>query len=194
MKSLINKIKQCKLCQSILPLQPKPILQASQQSKILIVGQAPGVVTHGKGVPFDDKSGERLRKWLGIEKKQFYEPSLFAIIPMGFCYPGRGKSGDLPPPPLCAETWRAQLLDKFENIEFTIILGQHAIAWHLQSKASVTELASQWQNLFTSNQIVLPHPSPRNNIWLKKNSWFESDVIPNLQNRIQTIITDSSST
>jgi len=193
MKNLINKIEQCKLCQSTLSLEPKPILQANQQSKILIVGQAPGIVTHDKGIPFDDKSGERLRVWLGVEKKQFYDPFLFAIIPMGFCYPGRGKSGDLPPPPLCADTWRKQLLSKFENIEFTIILGQHAIAWHLQSKASVTELAKKWQYLFKSNQIVLPHPSPRNNIWLKKNNWFENDVVPNLQNRIKAIITHSSS-
>ena len=193
MKNLIDKIKECTLCKSTLPLEPKPILQASQQSKILIVGQAPGIVTHDKGIPFDDKSGERLRIWLGVDENQFYDPELFAIIPMGFCYPGRGKSGDSPPSVLCAETWRTQLLAKFENIELTVILGKYAIAWHLQSKTPITELAKQWQYLFKSNQIVLPHPSPRNNIWLKKNNWFENDVVPILQNRVKTIITHSSS-
>jgi len=193
MKNLIDKIKQCTLCQSSLHLEPKPILQASQQSKILIVGQAPGIITHNRGIPFDDKSGERLRAWLGVNKNQFYDPLLFAIIPMSFCYPGRGKSGDLTPLPLCAETWRTQLLARFTNIELTIILGKYAIAWHLQSNAPITELAKQWQYLIKNNQIVLPHPSPRNNIWLKKNSWFENDVVPILQNRVKAIITHSPS-
>jgi len=192
MKILLDKIKHCTLCQNTLPLCAKPILQASQQSKILIVGQAPGIITHERGVPFDDKSGERLREWLGIEREQFYDPLLFAIIPMGFCYPGKGKSGDLPPIPLCAKTWRKELLAQFKHIELTIILGKYAIKWHLQSTEPITVLAKQWQGLLRNNQIVLPHPSPRNNIWLKKNPWFEDDVIPVLQQRIKMTIARSS--
>jgi len=192
-KLLEKNVKDCTLCSEHLPLGARPIIQIDTRSKILIAGQAPGKKVHETGIPFNDASGDRLREWLGVSKDAFYDSEQFAILPIGFCYPGKGKSGDLPPPPLCADTWRKQLLSKFENIEFTIILGQHAIAWHLQSKASVTELAKKWQYLFKSNQIVLPHPSPRNNIWLKKNNWFENDVVPNLQNRIKAIITHSSS-
>jgi len=190
LETLLKKIRQCTLCQNSLPLEAKPILQASQRSKILIVGQAPGIVTHKRGIPFDDKSGERLRTWLGVDKNQFYDEDIFAIIPMGFCYPGKGKSGDLPPLPLCEETWRIPLLKNFKHVELTIILGKYAIEWHLQSKAPITELARQWQHLLKSEKIVLPHPSPRNNIWLKKNSWFEESVIPVLRNRIKMITTN----
>lgn len=188
MKKLLTQIRQCTLCEKNLPLQPKPILQASIHSKILIVGQAPGTVTHEKGIPFDDKSGERLRSWLGVSKQQFYTANIFAIIPMAFCYPGKGKSGDLPPIPLCAETWRAKLFDQLPDIELTIILGKYAVEWHLHTKAPITELAKNWQHLLTNNTIVMPHPSPRNNIWLKKNEWFEAQVIPELQKRVKNII------
>ncbi len=169
MKTLLKDIKQCRLCENILPLEPKPILQISNKSKILILGQAPGAKTHQRGIPFDDKSGERLRAWLGVNQKQFYDADLFAILPMGFCYSGRGKSGDLPPSPQCASTWREALLTRLSKVELTILLGKYAIEWHLHSKAPITELAKQWQTLLKSKQIVLPHPSPRNNIWLKKN-------------------------
>ena len=188
MKTLLKQINQCRLCENILPLEPKPILQINNNSKILILGQAPGAKAHQRGIPFDDKSGDRLRLWLGVDKNQFYDDELFAILPMGFCYPGRGKSGDLPPIPQCANTWREALLAKLTNVELTILLGKYAIAWHLGSKAPITELAKQWQTLLKSNQIVLPHPSPRNNIWLKKNAWFEDEVVPKLQQRVKTII------
>jgi uracil-DNA glycosylase len=185
MQKLILQVKQCTLCEQQLPFAPKPILQASAQSKILIVGQAPGLKAHEKGLPFDDLSGDRLRDWLGVDKTQFYHPDNFAIIPMGFCYPGRGQSGDLPPIPLCAQTWRDALLSKLEKVELTIILGKYAINWHLNSTQPITELAKNWQTLLKSNQLVLPHPSPRNNIWLKRNAWFETTVIPVLQNTIK---------
>jgi len=188
MENLLSQIKQCRLCKDKLPCPPKPILQASKQSKILIVGQAPGIVTHEKGIPFDDKSGDRLRQWLGVNKNQFYNADLFAIIPMSFCYPGRGKSGDLPPITKCANTWREDLLMKLNSIELTIILGKYAVEWHMHSKAPITKLAQQWSTLLTNNKIVLPHPSPRNNIWLKRNLWFEDQVIPNLQNSIKLIL------
>ncbi len=176
------------MCQVQLPLKAKPILQASTASKILIVGQAPGAVTHEKGIAFDDKSGDRLREWLGVNKEQFYNPDLFAILPMGFCYPGKGKSGDLPPIELCAQTWRDEVLARFNQVELTIILGKYATEWHLHSKEPITNLAKQWQKLLKENKLVLPHPSPRNNIWLKKNAWFEQEVISQLKYRVKEIL------
>jgi len=188
MKTLLKQINQCRLCENILPFEPNPILQISNKSKILILGQAPGAKAHQKSIPFDDKSGDRLRAWLGVDKSEFYDDELFAILPMGFCYPGRGKSGDLPPTVQCADTWREALLAKITHVELTVLLGKYAVEWHLHSKSPITELAKQWHFLLKSNQIVLPHPSPRNNIWLKKNAWFEDEVIPELQQRIKTII------
>jgi uracil-DNA glycosylase len=123
-----------------------------------------------------------------VDEKQFYNPELFAIVPMGFCYPGKGKSGDLPPLPLCAKTWRTMLIHQLDHIQLTIILGKHAVKWHLNTNDSVTHLASQWQTLLTQQNLVLPHPSPRNNSWLKKNSWFEQDVIPQLQQRVKSLL------
>lgn len=194
-------INQCQLCVSQLPETPNPILQCSAQSKILLAGQAPGIVTHQKSRPFDDKSGERLRKWLGIDACQFYDPDYFAIVPMGFCYPGKGKSGDLPPLPLCAKTWRKQLLSQLPNIELTILIGKYAIDWHLKALAenkentfslstykNATEVIQDWQTLIRYKHIALPHPSPRNNIWLKKNPWFETTHIPQLQQYILPLV------
>ncbi|TPH14048.1 uracil-DNA glycosylase family protein [Litorilituus lipolyticus] len=191
MNNLFSQIQQCQLCANQLPLGAKPILQFSSESKILIAGQAPGIKTHPQGIPFDDKSGERLRNWLGVKRDEFYNDKLFAIIPMSFCYPGKGKSGDLPPLPLCAKTWRNEVMSSLKHIELTIILGKYAIAWHLQKSISVTELVKQNLNatgLILPSHIVLPHPSPRNNIWLKKNPWFDSQVIPSLQNTVKSII------
>ncbi len=188
MENLITQVKSCTLCEAILPMPPKPILQLSKNSKILIAGQAPGAVTHQKGIPFDDMSGDRLRSWLGVSKAQFYNPELFSILPMSFCYPGKGKSGDLPPPALCASTWRNSILAHCKNIELTIVLGKYAVKWHLNSTDSISTHAQNWQNLLNNNTIVLPHPSPRNNIWLKKHSWFESQVVPALKKRVNAII------
>ncbi|WP_206485422.1 uracil-DNA glycosylase family protein [Thalassotalea sp. G2M2-11] len=188
MDKLLNQVRQCTLCINELPLSPKPILQASSHSKILIAGQAPGKVTHEKGMPFDDKSGERLRQWLGINKQQFYNDKHFAIVPMGFCYPGKDQYGDRAPIPLCAQTWRKKLLAQLPNVQLTLVLGKYAIDWHLDSKASITELAQQWQTLLQQQLLVLPHPSPRNNRWLKKNVWFEQQVLPQLQQQVQRIL------
>ncbi len=194
MNDLVKQISQCQLCLNKLPLAPKPIVQLSRGSKILIAGQAPGIVTHEKGRPFDDKSGARLRAWLGVNQQQFYNPELFAILPMGFCYPGKGASGDLPPLPLCASTWRSQILAQLKHVELTVILGKYAIAWHLQSKKNITELAAQSEQLLINNNIVLPHPSPRNNIWLKRNPWFEQQTLPLLQEKVKNILDSSKET
>jgi len=155
----------------------------------LIVGQAPGSKVHASGIPFDDPSGDRLRMWMGINKAQFYDANQIAILPMGFCYPGKGKSGDLPPRKECAERWRDQLLNLMTEVKLTLVIGQYAIAWHLPKtkKESLTNTVKAWIAHWP-DQLPLPHPSPRNNIWLKKNDWFESDVIPSLQKRVKLLL------
>ena len=144
---------------------------------------------HESGVPFDDASGERLRAWMGVTREQFYDPSITAILPMGFCYPGTGKSGDLPPRKECAPLWREPLLAAMPNIELTLVIGQYAMDWHmLDSQATtLTETVKNWRNT-ASSVLPLPHPSPRNNIWLKANPWFVQDVVPVLQMRVARIL------
>lgn len=183
---LTVEIRACTLCAHALPMGPRPVLQVSKSARILIVGQAPGIRVHQTGVPFDDPSGNRLRAWMGIDKNVFYDAEKIAIVPMGFCYPGTGKSGDLPPRPECAPTWRAKLLDQLPQISLTLVIGQYAQAWHLGrlAKDNLTETVKAWQE-FGRHVIPLPHPSPRNNIWLKKNPWFEQEVIAALQQQVR---------
>ena len=189
MQELITAIRACRLCEPHLPLGAKPIVQLGGRAKILIVGQAPGTITHKKGVPFDDPSGERLRGWLGVDRACFYDPDCFAIAPMGFCYPGTGSSGDLPPRPECAATWRPRLMDELQGIELTVILGTYALKWHLgaQAKPSVTQTVAAWQD-YWPGIIALPHPSPRNNRWLKENPWFEAEVVPRLREQVKNLL------
>ena len=178
---LIDSVRQCRICAESLPLGPRPVLQAHPQAKILIAGQAPGRRVHESGVPFDDPSGDRLREWLGVTKESFYDETKFAILPMGFCYPGTGKSGDLPPRPECAETWRQQLLQQLSQIALTSVIGQFALRWHLtRTHKNLTETVRAWQD-YGPHTIPLPHPSPRNNIWLKKNPWFSESLLPQLR-------------
>ena len=188
MKDLLKNIRACTHCQG-LPLGPRPILQANPAAKILIVGQAPGRITHHKGVPFDDPSGDCLRAWLNIDRDTFYDETKIALIPMGFCFPGTGKGGDLPPQPECAPKWRAPILEALTNIQLTLIIGRYAIDWHApeHSKSSVTNAAKAWQANWPKS-LILPHPSPRNNRWLKTNPWFEAEVIPRLQQRVEGLI------
>lgn len=156
------------------------MFQAHPGSRLLIAGQAPGLKVHKSGVPFDDASGDRLRDWLGIDRHTFYDPGRVAILPMGFCYPGRGKSGDLPPLPVCAQTWRSKLLGELPDIRLTLVIGAYALAWHVpEFKGKLTDAVREGAG--PADVVVLPHPSPRNNIWLKKNAWFESDILPALQ-------------
>lgn len=185
---LCHEIKRCQLCASQLPFPAKPIFHASPKARILIAGQAPGIRVHESGIPFNDPSGDRLREWLGVKRTMFYDASVFAIIPMGFCYPGTGANGDHPPRKECAATWRLQLLAALPNIELTLAIGQYAIAWHLgkQRKKNLTETVKHWQD-YAPEVIPLPHPSPRNNIWLAKNTWFEPQVLAPLKHRIKLL-------
>ena len=189
LEKLSEDIRTCSICARHLPLGPRPVIQVSDAAKILIVGQAPGIRVHKSGVPFDDPSGDRLRTWMGIDRAAFYDASKFAIVPMGFCYPGTGKSGDLPPRPECADNWRKQLLAELSGVELTIVIGQYAIAWHLGAAAekTLTATVKAWQTHWPS-KIVLPHPSPRNNIWLKKNPWFEAELLPPLKARVAALL------
>lgn len=162
-------------------------------AKVLIAGQAPGLKVHQPGVPFDDKSGERLRAWLDVDPATFYNDNFFAILPMAFCYPGRGKSGDLPPRPECANKWRAKILQQLPQIKLIIAVGGYAQDWHLaeSKKHTLTETVKHWRYYVshcTPVIIPIPHPSPRNNIWLKKNPWFEAEVVPVLKKSIKKLM------
>lgn len=185
---LLKDVRACTICRG-LPLGPRPLVQAGSTAKILIAGQAPGRKTHEIGRPFVDPSGNRLRAWLGVSEEQFYDPALFAILPMGFCYPGTGKGGDLPPRPECAPQWRRPLLGLLPDIELTLIMGQYALDWHLGDAKSktLTETVKRWEEFWPA-ALPLPHPSPRNIRWFKANPWFEADVIPALQERVAGLV------
>jgi len=192
LRDLLSEIKQCRLCEKDLPLGARPVLQVNEQARILIAGQAPGIKVHESGIPFNDASGNRLRQWMGISSDVFYNSEIVAILPMGFCYPGKGKSGDLPPRPECALTWRNSVLQTMPNIELLLVIGTYAQQWHMKGliEKSLTETVKQWQR-FWPDQLPLPHPSPRNNIWLKRNAWFEKEVIPKLQSRVMQALLEN---
>ena len=188
--SLLAQVRACTLCAGHLPLGPRPVLQLHPSARILIVGQAPGRKVHATGVPFDDASGDRLRAWLGIGREVFYDARQVAILPMGFCYPGTGKSGDLPPRPECAPAWRKSLLALLEQVRLTLLIGQYAQAYHLpESRVSLTELVMNWQGA-PPEILPLPHPSPRNNIWIKRNPWFTKDLLPVLHARVAAALNE----
>lgn len=189
--ALLTDIRACTLCAAHLPLGPRPVVQAHSQARILIAGQAPGRKVHETGVPFNDASGERLRAWLGLPREVFYDAQQVAIVPMGFCFPGTGPSGDLPPRLECAPAWRAPLLSHLKHIELTLVIGSYAQAYHLpRHGATVTEVVRAWRSTWP-HTVALPHPSPRNNRWLKQNPWFEAELLPELRERIQAIIPPS---
>ncbi|MAU42129.1 MAG: hypothetical protein CMF31_10975 [Kordiimonas sp.] len=188
--SLLSEIRNCRLCEDDLTCGPRPVLQLSAQAHIFICAQAPGIRVHESGLPFTDPSGDRLREWLGIDKEIFYDPQKVAIIPMGFCYPGTAaKGGDLPPRPECAATWHDEIFGKLATPTLKLVIGQYAHNYHLGSRRAktLTQTVSQWRS-YAPDIIPLPHPSPRNNIWLKKNPWFERDVLPYLRRRVAEIL------
>ena len=185
LKNLLSQVRDCTICADHLPLGPRPVLQMSPRAKVLIVGQAPGTAVHASGVPFDDPSGDRLRSWLGVDKDTFYDADKIALLPMGFCYPGRGKGGDLPPRPECAEAWRDKLLAHLDQVELTVAVGRYAIDWHLkpERKQTLAQVVAEWPNYFP-DLVPLPHPSPRNTLWLRKHPWVEAELVPKLQTQV----------
>jgi uracil-DNA glycosylase len=186
--SLLASMRSCQICDG-LELGPNPIFQLDARVKVLIVGQAPGRITHVKDRPFDDPSGVRLRAWLGVDEATFYDDPRIGLFPMGLCFPGSGTSGDLPPRPECAQAWRAQVMAALNEVELTLVLGQYAIGWHLPAlkNVAVTEAVRRSSD-GQSGVFVLPHPSPRNNRWLKKNDWFEAEVIPRIQSHVARLL------
>lgn len=185
LSELVREVRGCTRCAAHLPLGPRPVFQIDARATILVAAQAPGTKVHASGRPFTDPSGDRLRAWMGIDEATFYDPQRLAIIPMGFCYPGRGSGGDLPPRPECAPAWRQRLLAQLPNIRLTLVIGQYARDWHLPEtrRLTLTETVSRYAE-FGPACIPLPHPSPRNNRWLQKNPWFERDVVPVLAQRV----------
>ncbi len=186
---IISEVKSCSHCANQMPHDPNPVLQIHPNARILIAGQAPGRKVHQSGIPFDDASGTRLRQWLGVDKRVFYNPEQIAILPMAFCYPGSSKSGDLKPNPDCAVKWRDSVLSLMPDIRMTLLLGQYAQNWHLgqSKKHNLTETVKAWREYYPEF-IPLPHPSPRNIAWFKNNPWFEATLIPVLQAQIKAIL------
>ena len=174
---LLDRIQTCNLCSGKLPYPPKPILQFSKTAQIVVIGQAPGSAAHHSSKPWNDKSGDRLRAWLDISETDFYNAEKTALIPMGFCYPGRGKSGDLPPRKECAPQWHNELFSSLQKPRIKLLVGKYAQDYYLKDNHPLVHRCKNWQN-YKQHYLVLPHPSPRNNIWLKKNPWFEAEVIP----------------
>lgn len=189
MKQLLTNIKNCTTCQHVLKDGVNPIVSTSKTASILIIGQAPGIRVHKSGTPWDDSSGKNLRSWLNIDSETFYDNSKIAMIPMGFCYPGKGTSGDLPPRKECAPQWHSLLLEQMKNIKLTLLIGQYAQAYYLSSekKKNLTDTVQHYQE-YLPNYFPLPHPSPRNNIWQKKNPWFKEELLPVLKNRITSAL------
>lgn len=185
---LLAEIRRCRHCEPDLPLGANPVLRASATAKLLIVGQAPGTRVHATGIPWNDPSGDRLRQWLQMDREQFYDEARIAIAPMGFCYPGRGRSGDLPPPPACAPLWHPRLLEAMPRLELLLLVGSYAQNYYLgSSKETMAARIRRWRD-FGPRFFPLPHPSPRNTLWLRRNPWFEEEVVPELRKRVAEVL------
>lgn len=186
---ILQEARNCTICAPYLENGVRPVFVVHPKARINIIGQAPGRKVHASGIPWDDASGKRLREWLGVDKATFYDPEKFAIMPMGFCYPGTGKSGDLPPRKECAPKWHNPMLQMMPDIQLTLLFGMYAQTEYLGTarKKNLTETVRNWHE-YLPEYLPLPHPSPRNYIWVRKNSWFEADVVPFLQERVAAIL------
>ncbi|RBI70294.1 uracil-DNA glycosylase family protein [Roseovarius sp. TE539] len=193
MSDLVNQIRSCRLCAARFAVtetahEPRPVVWLHPSARVLVAGQAPGLRVHASGRPFDDPSGRRLRAWMGLSEREFYDKSRVAIVPMAFCFPGYDTRGaDLPPPRVCGETWHDSVMDILENIELTLVVGAHAHRYHLGTRQSVTETVRTWR-AHAPKVFPLPHPSWRNTGWLKKNPWFERDLLPEMRDRVQEVM------
>ncbi len=200
LNALCAQIRACRICREApsgppLPHEPRPVFRVSETARILIAGQAPGTRVHASGMPFTDPSGVRLRAWLNMPDEVFYDVTRVAIVPMGFCFPGQDERGaDLPPRPECAPAWRARLLAALPNVRLVLAVGQYAINWHVPKhlrRRTLTDTVRQWRAIARATApmtIPLPHPSWRNNAWLKRNPWFEEEVLPFTRARIAELL------
>ncbi len=187
--ALLAQVRACCVCEAHLPLGPRPVLRAATSARLLIVGQAPGIRVHATGLPFDDPSGDTLRRWLDVDRDTFYDETRIAIIPAGFCYPGKGRHGDLPPRPECAPLWQPRLRALMPALELTVLVGAYAQAYYLgqRRKGTLAETTRAWR-AYLPEFLPTPHPSPRNKLWLKRNPWFEAEVVPELRARAHRLI------
>ena len=188
---LLHEIRACRACEPELPLGARPVLIADARARILVAGQAPGTRVHATGIPWNDASGQRLRAWLGLAPEVFYDPARLAIVPMGFCYPGTGKSGDLPPRAECRRLWHDRIFALLPRLELRIVIGQYAQAYHLagRTRGSLTETVAAWRE-FAPALYPLPHPSPRNQMWLKRNPWFAEELLPDLRATVGRVLAE----
>lgn len=200
--ALLTRISRCRLCaddpakgKQPLPHEPRPVVRAAKTARLVIAGQAPGTRVHKTGIPFNDPSGDRLRDWLGVDRDTFYDTSRIAIVPMGFCFPGLdAKGGDLPPRKECAPAWRDQVFEQLPNAELLLVIGLYAQAWHLgeHRRRNLTETVAAWREFVALSEkpgvLPLPHPSWRNNAWLRKNPWFESELLPHLRAEVVRLV------
>jgi uracil-DNA glycosylase len=191
METLLTAIRSCAICKEHLPLGPNPIVTAHPDARVIIIGQAPGTKVHKTSIPWDDPSGKQLRKWLNCDTETFYDPTKVSLVPMGFCYPGKGKTGDLPPRPECAPEWHEQLLSKMPNIQLIILIGMYSQKYYLKgtAKKTLTETVRNYEE-YAPKIIPLPHPSPRNRFWLTKNPWFDVEVVPMLKSAFAKAVSD----
>jgi uracil-DNA glycosylase len=191
LNDLLAEIRACRVCAAELPQPPRPVLRAGAGARLLIVGQAPGRRVHETGIPWNDPSGDRLRDWLQLDRAAFYDEGRIAIAPTGFCYPGTGRGGDLPPRPECAPLWHPRLRAALPGAKLTLLIGSYAQAYYLADgrKANLTATVEAWAE-YLPDRFPLPHPSPRNGAWLKRNPWFEAAVIPALRERVAALLAD----
>ncbi len=190
LEDLLAEVRACRACAAALPHEPRPVLRAQASARVLIVGQAPGNLVHQTGIPWNDPSGDRLRDWLAVDRDVFYDERRIAIVPMGFCYPGTEKGADLPPRPECAPLWHERLLAQLPAVELTLLIGGYAQARYLGRRRgkSLTETVRSWRDHLSDGFLALPHPSWRNTAWLKKNPWFEAEVVPELRRRVARLV------
>ncbi len=190
LEDLLAEVRACRVCAGALPHEPRPVLRAGSSARVLIIGQAPGNLVHQTGIPWNDPSGDRLRAWLAVDREVFYDAQRIAIVPMGFCYPGTEKGADLPPRPECAPLWHERLLAQLPAVELTLLIGGYAQARYLgrRRSKSLTETVRTWRDHLADGYLALPHPSWRNTAWLKKNPWFEAEVVPELRRRVARLL------
>lgn len=192
---LKSHIRACTLCADRFAAttsahQPRPVVWFRSNARLLIAGQAPGARVHASGQPFTDPSGDRLRDWLGVDEATFYDKERVAIVPMAFCFPGYNeRKADLPPPPICGKTWHASVMSALEQVQLTILVGGYAQKFHMGAKGSVTQTVADWRD-HAPTRFALPHPSWRNTAWLKKNPWFEAELLPVLRARVKEVLDD----
>ncbi len=186
---LLEQIRACRHCAAALPCGPRPVLQVHRSARLRIVGQAPGRKVHESGIPWNDASGDRLRDWLGLTPERFYDAEQVAIVPMGFCYPGKARSGDLPPRPECAVLWHGKLNAQLQDVGLTLLVGRYAQAHYLgnRRRSTLSDTVRAWQEYLPLGYFPLPHPSPRNRAWFARNPWFVKDVLPAVRTAIRSL-------